>query len=460
MERREARTGDVGADGNDVSVPRTVIVATFAVLAAAWALDSFVLRTGLLASWRGGPALTPLYAFWSPYARPTAALFPPCALAFVFLAPRLADPERTRRAVFLPALTGGAAALALALYLVRMPAETLGVNFNLYRDEEFWHDAQRIEHVRAYLAHYVELMPQFSTHGKHFPPGHALLLASVIAGFGKSELAAGAVVLTCAVAALPFAWLALRELVGERAARQGALLVACAPAFLDFACTAMDAVFFLAASVALWLGLRAFGARGRSLHALAAGVALCVATFVSFSALPLGFVLAAYALWTRRLAAWRPLAIVGATYAACVSALWIATDFSLVACFEAGHAHAQAFMGRARDVRPNTERWRLVLGNGVAFAAGAGAPLVAACAARFAGGGVPRDAWTKAVVVALALMCAIHYLETERIWIYALPWIAAVALVRGPIDARSLRVLVALSLAQALAMEIALFTLW
>lgn len=452
--------GAASASDRVVRVGGAALAWTALALCALWALDVFVLRTGLLARWRDGTALTPLYAFWSPFAMASALAFPAVAVATVLCAPRITDPSRTGARTFVLALVLVAGACALALYLVRMPASSLGMNFNLYRDEEFWHDAQRIQDASAYLAHYVELMPRFSTHGKHFPPGHALLLHGVITTFGRSELAAGLVVLACALAALPLCWLALRELVRERAARQGALLVALAPAFLDFSCTAMDAVFLLVASLALWLGLRAFGPRGRTRDALLAGVALFAATFFSFSTLPLGFALAAYAFFARRGAAWRPLAQTGATYATCALALWLSTEFALWSSFFAGHEHAQAFMDRVRASKPHTERWRIVLGNPVAFALGAGIPLVAACAVRIARERLPRDAWSRAALVALALMSALHYLETERIWMYALPWIAALALAEGPLEDRSLRRLAALSLAQAFVMEALLFTLW
>ena len=54
----------------------------------------------------------------------------------------------------------------------------------------------------------------------------------------------------------------------------------------------------------------------------------------------------------------------------------------------------------------------------------------------------------------------LYFLETERIWIFALPWLAAIAVSAGPLEARSLRVLLGAGLAQALLQETLLFTLW
>ena len=51
-------------------------------------------------------------------------------------------------------------------------------------------------------------------------------------------------------------------------------------------------------------------------------------------------------------------------------------------------------------------------------------------------------------------------LETERIWLFTLPWIAALAVARGAWSDGALRSLLALAFAQALAFEVLLFTLW
>ncbi len=436
------------------------LCATSGVLAGLWALDAAVLRTGLLADAGSRSALTPLYAFWSPLARPTAVLFPACAAVAVLVAPRLADPARTSGRAFGAAVAILGAACALALFLVRMRCESLGANFDVYRGEEFLHDARAVGDASAFLAGYVERMPGLSTHGRHFPPGHALLLHAWGAWFGAGTFPAGVLVWLCAAAALPIVLLGLRELLEERAARQATLLVAIAPAFLDFACTAMDAVFLLVASIAWWLGLRAFGPHGRARDAAFAGLALLAASFFSFSALPLGLALTAYGVLGRRSASGLPLAVAGAAFFAGALALRAGTGFALWDCFLAAHEHAQAFMERVRAEHPRTELWRIVPGNAVAFAVGAGVALIAASGARLARAGLPRDAWTRAALAALLVMCALYRLETERIWLFAVPWLAAIALARGPLEDEDLRRLVAVAALQAFLLEVALFTLW
>jgi len=456
------------ADAESVAESRALrvggawIAGTGVVLAGLWLLDVFVLATDMLATVQSRPALTPLYAIWMPAARPTAWVFALVAVAATVLMPRCADPDRTSSRAFAAALVVAAAVLAWALFLVRDPTGACGAQFEYYAHEEFWQDARTITDLRGFVAHHVELAPQLSTHGRHFPPGHTVLLHLLQRAFGTHTLVAGIAVLALAAASLPFVWLALRELTGERAARQGAALVASAPAFLDFACTAMDAVFLFFAAAALWLGLRAFGERGRARDAVLAGVALCAASFVSFSAFPLGLALFAYALIRRRAAAWKPLLICGASYAGAALLLDLATGYAIWDGLQGAWKQADAFMAGVRARHERVGRARLSYGNIVAFAIGAGVPLIAVCAARIRRDGLRGRAWSLAALGTLAVLAIapLHHLETERIWLYALPWVAGVAVSGGPLDDASLRRVVGVALAQAFALEIALFTLW
>jgi len=454
--------GDHPPSERVLRVPWTWIGASAALLVGLWFLDLFVLHTGLLTRFRGQPALTPLYTFWIPVVRPTVLIFPILAAGLVWIAPRLVDPDRTSRTRFALILPLAAVLLAFALFLVRESPTQLGAQWNLYRNEEFWHDALRITDLRAFLAHHVELMPRLSTHGRHYPPGNALLLYGVSRTFGPNEWAAGATVLALAAAALPLVFLALREIATESAARQGALLVALAPTFLDHACTAMDAVFLFFAALALWLGLRACGPRGRVLDAVLAGCALLLATLFSFSTFPLGLALTLYALIRLRARAWKPLLVIGATYVVCALFLQGFAHFSLWDAVQMGQKNAHEFMARVSAGKPNIDRVRLGYGNSVAFLIGAGAPLIAAAFARFRQDGFRRSPWRIATVLALSVMAfaPLHYLETERIWLYAVPWVAGAIVCDGPLDSGSLRRIAAAALVQALAMECLLFTLW
>jgi len=440
------------------------------VLIALWMLDLFVLKTSLLANCDGQHALTPLYVFWKPRVRATAVVFPIAFGVFAFAANRLCDPERTRRRTFTLLLALAAMALPFALFLVRDAPSALGAQFTLYPDDEFLHDAGVIRDYARFLAHYVELMPRLSLHGQHFPPGHASLLYVVARVFGPSTLAAGIAVLAIFAAGVCVAFLALREIAGERGARQAACLVLAAPSMLDFACTGMDAVFFTLAAIAFWLGLRAFKDGARWFDAALCGIALLVATFFSFSTLPLGFVIGVYALVsgrTRMPRTLQRLAILGATFVSAALLLKATTGFAVWdALFQARRSAAE-FMAQVMNGRAGTDRWHLSYGNAVAFAFGAGIALTAAAITAIAAQkrserGLKGHPWSIAALIAIATMsfAPIYYMETERIWMFAIPWVAGITVLCGAVEARSLRFLLVVSAAQAFLMEIALFTLW
>ena len=206
-------------------------------------------------------------------------------------APRLVDPERTSRRAFAWILAAASIVLPLALHLVRGSLAGLGSQFDVYRNEEFLHDARGITDLPSFLDRYVDLMPTLSLHGQHFPPGHAVLLHLAARVFGPSTLAAGLLVLAFAAIGVQLAWRAFGELAEDGAARQGALLLLAAPSLLDFSATSMDAVFLAFATLAWWLSLR---------NAWLAGAALLLATFFSFSALPVGLAIALLALYRAR----------------------------------------------------------------------------------------------------------------------------------------------------------------
>jgi hypothetical protein len=360
--------------------------------------------------------------------------------------------------------------LPLALYLVRSEPSRLGSEFVYYEGDEFYFDARRILDWEGFLRNYVAIMPRISLHGQHFPPGHALLLFAVGRAFGPGALPAGITCLVAFAIAIQLAYGALSRVAPEGAARQGVLLLLAAPSMLDFACTSMDAVFLCLATGAWWLSLVAFGnewtsERNRVLASIAAGVALFAGTFFSFSIVPVGLAVAVYALVKHRA---RPrnaivaLACAGAGYVAAAVALQAATGFSILDCLETARANAKALMTHAIGADPSTLWPDLSFGNPLAFSIGAGVALVTAAFASARSQRRSPHAWTIAAVLTLAVMSfgGIYFLETERIWMFAIPWLAAIAISAGPLSTHSLRALLAAGLAQALAMEALLFTLW
>jgi len=438
-----------------VRVPPSRFLLVAVALAAAAALAHAGLQGRILATWRGAEALAPLYAFLEPRLRPQAVLFAALACALAIGAPRLADPARTSRRSFGALLAAASVLLPLALFLVRENVGALGAQFDLYQHEEFLHDARSIADLPAFLDRYVELMPTLSLHGQHFPPGHAVLLHLAARLLGPGTLAVGLLVLAFAAAGVHLAWRSLEELVEERAARQGVLLLLAAPALLDFACTSMDAVFLAFAALAWLLSLRALRPGSGAARAWLAGASLGLAAFFSFSALPLGLAILVGALLRDRSA--RTSVVLLHVLAGAVGfalLLFAATGFPIWGCFLRARELNAALMQHAAGGDPASLWGFLSLGNATAFLIGAGLGLAAAAFVR------SRVSLAVALVLLAMSLGGIYFLETERIWLFALPWLAASAVSNGPLDDRSLRTLLAVGCAQALVLETALFTLW
>ena len=86
----------------------------------------------------------------------------------------------------------------------------------------------------------------------------------------------------------------------------------------------------------------------------------------------------------------------------------------------------------------------------------------AALFVRVRAGSFSFDPFRLAVLCTLAILAFgnLHQMETERIWIYAVPWLAALALDRETLVSAALPWLLVVGWLQAYLMEIFLFTLW
>jgi hypothetical protein len=453
-------------------VPFAILLAA-AALALLWSLDHFLLHIKILTPYQGQAPLSPLYAFWVPAIRPEAVIFILLAAGLVGVVPVLTDPQRMSRRLFTLALVLLALALPLALFMVRQDIRELGSQFRIYPGEEYYEDAIRIRNLPGFIRGYVEWVPKLSSHGRTHPPGNAALLYLVGKALGSSTFAAGLGVLLFFAAGIAVTYEWLRVVVGEHGARMGAILVLASPSVLDFGCTSLDAVFLLAAGLAVWPGLVAFSGRGGPAHAIAAGAALFGAMMFSFLAFPVGLFLLLYGLaraWysrrTRRPAsALMHLGLMLAAFLASSLIVELVTGFNLWDCFlVARREHVTQmtkFIGRPlREVY-----WPATYGNTSALLIGVGLAIVPLFALRLAEVIRKRrlDPFLLAVLLTGGAMCAggLFAMETERIWLFAIPWVAAGAVGSDPLpQARDVRWLVGAGWFQTLAMEIVLFTLW
>ena len=427
--------------------------------------------TPVLSSLAGQPALSPLYAFLRPSFGAVGLLFPGCVAVFVWRLPRLLDADATTGRSFALLLAGAAAALPLLLFVVRQPPTELGQLLSFYPGEEIYYDALRITDLADFYRRYVESIPTLSLHGQHFPPGHATWMAAVLRLPGRDLLVvAGATLVVFVLGMLAF-HRAFRVLLGEARARQASLLCLAAPSLLDFACTSTDAVFFGSAGLSLWLGLSAFqpgASRGfgvRLVYAAGAGVALFASTLLSYSALPLGLAILLYGV-TRITRGDRraviSLGAMGATFGAACLLLHGLSGFDHVEHFVAARVRNVEFMTVVLGQSPAELYLRLAYGNAAAFVIGSGVAIWSALLFQGWIGAAWREPFPLAVSLTFAVLVlgGFHQMETERIWLYAVPWLAGLSVYQRSLSSRHLRLLAVAGWTQAYLMETLLFTLW
>jgi len=443
------------------------ILGTALVFVTLIALDRGVLHTGVLTPFRGLEPLSPLYAFWAPVFRPGAVIFVLLALSRVFLIPRLIGPRVTTPG-FAAGLLIMSLALPPALFLVRDDPVALGSQFLIYPGEEYFDDARRILDLKAFIRHHTELAPQLSLHGRTHPPGFAAFL-SIIGGIaGPSPLAAGVAVLLVFAAGTLLAWRAFTLVLDQRAARIAALLLLAAPSLLDFACTSMDAVFFAAACLVLLFLFRSLSDAARWWHGVLTGLALYVAMFCSFSAAPLGLFVALYGavFWQERRSRQVPLqlSIAFVSFLAADAAVRYGAGFDLWESFRVARVQNDEIMGAAIGRRAVGGYVPTTLGNIGAFLIGTGlaiVPLFARGVRRALEAPGQRTLFL-ATSATLVVMCAggLYTLETERILMFAMPWLAVSAAAAAPLSDSAVVLVMGAGWVQAFAMEMFLFTLW
>lgn len=227
----------------------------------------------------------------------------------------------------------------------------------------------------------------------------------------------------------------------------------------------MDAVFFAFAALDLWLSFSAFcGTRSIVLSA-AAGAALALAAFFSFSAIPLGFFLLLFCVFNYRrkgIAILVQLASRVAGGIGFVGLVFLGTGFSLLSCFSAAIPLNQEFMASILGRAPLELYPFISFGNASAFLIGTGLAVVGSALLRIVHGQFKSDRLLPAFLLTLAAMVfgGVYVMETERIWLFAIPWLAMAAAGSGRILHQAGPALLTAGLTQALIMELILFTLW
>jgi methylthioxylose transferase len=381
--------------------------AALAFVAASWYLK-FVVG----GYWFGAP-LAPLYL----YPDPEASAAAPAAVAVLALATWLGGRLGTaslRPAAFALLALFLAAAARLALALVR--DGTSGWLASLGRGDganEYLPALPALSLGRgAFLDRFAEVAPTLPTHPSAHPPG--LLLAIDALGI-ETPVAMAAFQTAGGLLAVPLVYGLARRLLPETGARAATLLFAFSPAIMTYGVTSSDALYVTAGSLAaLLLVLRPAVAR------TAGAVALALASFLSYALLAVGAWATVVAALRSGIA--RAVTLAGAcavALAGLYAALWVLTGFDVLGALRSADL---VYRIGPYFVRPY---WYWVLGSPVAWLVSIGLPLTW-YAARGLGAGHPA-AVALAVIVAVAALGGYTMSETERIWMFMVPFAAIAA---------------------------------
>jgi len=288
----------------------------------------------------------------------------------------------------------------------------------------------------VFLDRFAEVVPALPVHAAGHPPG--LLLTIDALGLDTPARLAALCLVVGALAA-PLTWAAGRHVLDDSRARIAALLVSLSPAMLLFGATSSDALYATLGIAAAWALLvrRTVGAAALAAVSLFAWTLLAVGAWAAV-------------LVARRDGLRAAAALAAACAAALVAgygALALATGYDQLGALA---ATGQVYDNSIARIRPY---WFWVLGSPVAFGVVLGLP-VAAYALRARG----PAALAIGAVVAVSALAGFTKAETERIWLFLVPFVCLAAATVLP-RARLTPVLLALA-GQALAIELLYDTVW
>ena len=431
----------IGAPPRERPRALAVPLAGFTVIAATIA---YGLTTG---PERLGTPLPPFLYDWDPGIGALAPAAVAVLVLGVVLGPRL-------RAPALSPLAFAAATLALALVLrlgVAVARDGVLGWYGAYAEPSFEAANEYLPALpaldfglRLFLDTFAEIGTALPVHAIGHPPG--LLATMHLLGIDSAQ---GMAALTIGAGALsvPLAYVLARRLLDEARARTATLLYAFAPSAVLHGATSADALY---ATLALLAAVALVSARRRI--ALTLGPAsLALPSFFSYASLAVGAF--ATLVLARRDGLRRALVLAGTSAAGLVlaySLLHLVSGFDPLGTL----ASTATVYGEGIASRRPYAFW--LFGSPVAFLVAAGLPL-AWLGLRALGA---RDTVAVALfaVVAISALLGFSKAETERIYLFLVPLLCLAAATVLP-ERRLPAVLGALAI-QALAMELALLTVW
>lgn len=332
-------------------------------------------------------------------------------------------------------------AIAVSVALIDGGVATLWKPYQEYQRSDYIGAVARIESPRAFLRDYPRLMPELPLHCRSHPPGGPLLLWLVAQLFGAGPRPASLATIIIASLAAPAVYLLAAEVLPEAAARLASALFVLAPNVVCYSATCMDAVFMVPLVWSFFFLYR--GRHNRPLlHGVAGGIAGSLAALMTFSA---SFV----ALWAivhlvltasydrvRLRNAAMTVAAAMATAVLFYSLLYALCGYEPLAVLQ------QAFAGQDEAMKGRGHSsWRqsahFVVTNLIAFLFCSGLPVVwlwlRQTAREFRQATSSAARWlliSFCLTLALIDLAPLYTLETERIWIFLVGFLAIGAAAR------------------------------
>jgi hypothetical protein len=353
----------------------------------------------------------------------------PLSAAPVFLAQFLRRSRPRERAIAVALLTLGTLTFRYASVFVQTRPPSFELISTIIRSEaatSYYTDALGLSRVDGWFgaSDQVLRLPGLHLHTISKPPGPVLFFSAMIRTFGDTDLGihvAAAIMGLLAVLGVPATYLLLTRLTtSHEAAFCGASFLSLSPGFALFF-PMFDPIYILLSCALIGSWSKAVD-DDSNLAAIAMGVVLAVVCLVTFSVLVVGFFCALYPLVVRRTSVaklCRRAALVFATAALTLAALWLVSGYNAVATFQSAWANQHALLARYADQRPYP---RTILFDLTDFGLGTGwisVPLAIFCCL----GAKQHRAIALLAVAQLVLVAVLGLLqaETARVWNFMMP---------------------------------------
>jgi len=375
---------------------------------------------------------------------------------------------------------------------IRSSVDSFGSGLIFYMNEGVIFDVPKVTNVRMFLESYINQMPSLSMNGHHYPPGYALFLKFLANIGGYSDMASimshigwfGWCILIIGSSAVIPLYLMTKRMFGYQAAVGASSLFVLTPNLIMFGAVSLDSLFTLFALWTLMLIFKGLGDHTNNFCLFFAGLVLGITSFLSFSALPLGFLIALLVLtfsssnnqnFTQKFI---NLIIIFMGFFAIIILLYLTSGFNLIKCFLVArelHEHQLSSLFLENNENISNLRNYIFMGSYLSFAIYSNFAIIGIWLRNVTlslknGFAEYKNEHAIALIIFIFLLIigisGLYLMETERIWSYLTAFIIiSVAGEISKIQNKNLQlnlilILCSIGLVTTVLLETLLFTIW